>query len=183
MLTLNLYITEDVDDKTGAIVTKHSGPEIQLEHSLLSVSKWEEKYRKPFMGRDEKSQVEIVDYIDMMITSQDFEGDFITVMTPKHAQLITDYISSSPTATWFNERSGKQQPPSSEIVTSELIYYWMFSLGIDKSCESWNLNRLLTLIKVFDAKSKKPEKMSQQDVMARNKALNAQRKAKLKTKG
>lgn len=184
MLELNMYATEDIDDKTGEILVTFHGPKVWLEHSLLSLSEWEAKYRKPFLKDDEKSPEEILDYIGMMVVKQEGDEDFVSQMTQPHVKKIVEYISSTPTATWFNDRNQKKPSAmNTEVTTSELIYYWMFSLRISKECETWNLNRLLTLIKVFDAKEKKPEKMSKRDIMSQNKALNAQRRAKLKSKG
>lgn len=185
MLKLKQYVTEDIDEETGEIKVTFSGPEFQLEHSLLSVSEWETKYQKPFLSDKEKNVTELIDYIEMMVVSRESDAALQDWMTQHHMNQIQEYIASSPTATWFNDRNqqNKRPPQSSEVVTSELIYYWMFSLRISKECESWNLNRLLTLIKVFDAKEKKPEKMSKRDIMNQNKALNAQRRAKMNSKG
>lgn len=154
---------------------------LQLEHSLVSLSKWESKWCKPFLSDDNKSDEEVLDYIRCMTITQNVDPEVYNYLTKSNKSQISDYIKAPMTATWFNDRehsSGRR-----EIITSELIYYWMFSFNIPMECQKWHLNRLLTLIKVFNAKNQPPKKMSQREIMSRNAALNAARRKKLNTKG
>lgn len=181
MLELKVTISEQYDEKTGEFLEEVGI--VKLEHSLLSLSKWESKYEKPFFtDREEKTQEEILDYLCMMVVENDVPGDLLSKLTNDHVVELQNYIDKKATATWINEPE-KKTSKRREVVTSELIYYWMFSYSIPKECETWHLNRLLTLIRVFGAKNEKPKKMSKGEIMSRNRALNEQRKAKLKTKG
>lgn len=154
---------------------------IDLEHSLVAISKWESKWLKPFLSSIDKTSDEINDYILCMITS-DVEVDLIRIkMLPQHIiDEITNYIKSPMTATTINNKNSKA---SREIITSELIYYWMISRTIPFECQYWHLNRLLMLINVCDIKSSPPKKENSRDVLARNRALNAARKKALNTSG
>lgn len=161
---------------------------LQLEHSLISISKWESKWHKPFLqSSDNLNQDEILDYIKCMTISPGKVDDNIyLLLSQKNVDDIINYIKNPMTATWFSEN--KKGPRSREIITSELIYYWMVALQIPFECQKWHLNRLLTLIRVCNAKNEEANpnnknKLSKSALMSRNAALNAQRKAKLHTKG
>lgn len=153
---------------------------IQFEHSLVSISKWESKWCKSFLSGKEKTTEEILDYIICMAVTEGVTADDITRLTEDSFAKINAYIGHPMTATTFaNER----QTGGREIVTSEIIYYWMVSFNIPFECQYWHLNRLLTLIKVCNVKNNPPKKMSKQEVLSRNKALNEARKRELNTKG
>lgn len=161
---------------------------LQLEHSLISISKWESKWHKPFLQSSDNLQPEeIIDYIKCMTISPGKVDDNVYyLLTKEKVDAITDYIRNPMTATWFKEE--KNAPKSKEIITSELIYYWMVALQIPFECQKWHLNRLLTLIRVCNAKNEesmpnRKDKLSKRELMSRNAALNAQRKAKLHSKG
>ena len=163
---------------------EHETYPVELEHSLLTVSRWEALYKKPFLSdlpEHAKTEEETIDYIRMMVLDQDLPITIFDKLIRNNLIEIQEYISDSQTATTINELGKKSS--KQEIVTSEVIYYWMFSNQIDKECENWHLNRLITLIRVFAAKGAKPEKMSKSEIIAQNRALNAKRKAKYKTKG
>ncbi len=161
-----------------------------LEHSLISISKWESKWHKPFLDNTDKlSQDEIVDYIKCMTISPNNVDEKVYLYMPKDSiEKILDYIRNPMTATWFSKEETKKAKHKKEILTSELIYYWMIALQIPFECQKWHLNRLLTLIKVCDVKNEESNpnpknKPSQRQLMARAAALNAQRRAKLNSKG
>ena len=161
---------------------------LQLEHSLISISKWESKWHKPFLqSAKDLNNEEILDYIKCMTISPGKVDDHIYFfLTQENVKEIIDYIQNPMTATWFGE--DKRGPRNREIITSELIYYWMVALQIPFECQKWHLNRLLTLVRVCNAKNEESSpnnknKMSKSALMSRNAALNAQRKAKLHTKG
>lgn len=154
---------------------------LQLEHSLVSLSKWESKWNKPFLSKDSKTTEETVDYIRCMTITQNVSPEVYFRLTNEIIDQVSAYIDLPMTATTFNEeKSGKAK---SEIVTAEIIYYWMIALNIPLECQKWHLNKLLTLIRVCNIKNTPPKKMSQKEIMSRNRALNAARRKQLNTKG
>jgi hypothetical protein len=155
--------------------------EIDLEHSLVSLSKWESKYQVPFLSNGKKAPEEIFDYVKMMILTPNLPSNFITRLTDGNIRQINDYIESKQSATTFGqmpERKGR-----GETITAELIYYWMVAFNIPFECQYWHLNRLFALIRICNIKNSKPKKMSRHDIAARNRDLNAQRRALLNTNG
>ena len=160
-----------------------------LEHSLVSLSKWESKYHKPFIGTENKTQEELLYYIQCMTITQNVDPAVYSLLGQKELEEINNYITDSRTATWFNEP--KTTAPTtrhikSETVTSELIYYWMISFQIPFECQRWHLNRLLTLIRVCKIKEQqgnKSGKMSKRDILSQNAALNAARRSRMHSKG
>lgn len=155
--------------------------ELVLEHSLLSVSKWEAKWKKPFLIEGSLDTTEkTLDYIKCMtITPQKPDPNVYLCLTEDNVQEIVDYINDPMTATWFREENDKKKKLNKEILTSEVIYWQMITLGIPIEFQKWHLNRLTTLIRVCNAKNN-PEKMSKKDIAAENARINAQRLAKMK---
>ena len=153
---------------------------LQLEHSLVSISKWEAKWHKPFLDGKDKTLEQVIDYVRCMTITQNVNLEVYTRLTEGNLKDINDYIENPMTATTFSDIN---QTPSREIITSEIIYYWMVAFNIPFECQKWHLNRLLTLIKVCNVKNKPSKKMSRQEIMNRNRALNAARKKQLNTKG
>lgn len=163
-----------------------------LEHSLISISKWEAKYKKPFLVEKSMDDVEkIIFYLKCMTISPQNVDDMVYYAIDKETmEEIMEYINDPMTATWFGEdRDPKNKNRKKEIMTSEVIYWQMVALQIPWECQKWHLNRLLTLIRVCGIKNEeqygddKKKKMSKSDLLKRNAALNAQRRAKLGTKG
>ncbi len=154
---------------------------LQLEHSLVSISKWEMKWHKPFLGRDEKTQEETLDYVRCMTLTQNVDPSVYRNLNNQHMTEIGQYIENPMTATWFRE--SKNRKSSREIVTSEVIYYWMIALNIPFECQKWHLNRLLTLIRVCNEKNAPQKKMSKRQLMNRNRALNEARKKQWHSNG
>ena len=153
---------------------------ISLEHSLVSISKWEAKYHKSFINTKEKSVEEIVDYIKFMTLTQNVPDVVYLFLTEENYKSINDYISDPMTASSVND---EKKTGRGEVMTSELLYYYMFANGIPKECEKWHLNRLIMLIKIFGAKSEPPQKMNKVATAKKWANLNAQRRKALGTKG
>ena len=180
MLKLMVGATRIYDESTERF-GEQGGFELQLEHSLVSLSKWEADHEKPFLAKGVKSRDEVLDYVRCMVVTPNPPGDFLQKLSKENLEAINVYIDRKMTATWFSEI--KPEPKNQETVTSELVYYWMTLYNIPFECETWHLNRLFTLIRIATIKSGKPKKMSRAEVAARNKEINARRKKELGTKG
>ena len=153
---------------------------LELEHSLVSISKWEAKWCKPFFSKKERTYEETIDYIKQM-TLNNPDNDIYKRLSYENLKEIEEYINSPCTATYIYEN--KENSPSRETVTSELIYYWMIIFNIPAEYQYWHLNRLMMLIRVCEIKSKKPKTMGKGALMRRNSALNAARRKKYNTRG
>lgn len=153
---------------------------LQLEHSLVSLSKWESKWHKPFLNKKDKSVEEIVDYVRCMTLTQNVDPNIYRFLTEENIQEINNYIEDPMSATYIYNEDDKG---SKEQITAELIYYWMIALQIPVEFQKWHLNRLITLIRVCNVKNTPPKKRSRGEIMRRNAALNAQRRKQLNTKG
>jgi len=177
MLTITIPETELYDEiKNEFKVVREQ--KLVLEHSLVSLSKWESKWHKPFLGKDPKTREETIDYIRCM-TVNTVDPIVYQCITSKNIDQINKYIEDPMTATTIkDQKRGKH-----EIITAEIIYYWMVALQIPFECQKWHLNKLLTFINVVNIKNKPPKKMSKKDVMSRNASLNAARRKALHTKG
>ena len=180
MIQIEIPASEYYDaDKNEFFTTKKQI--LTLEHSLVAISKWESKWKKPFLSKKiDRSVEEQLDYIRCMTITQNVDPMVYYAIDIDSINKIKDYIEDPMTATWF---SNVNEKPSREIITSELIYYWMVALNIPFECQKWHLNRLLTLIRVCNVKEAPPTKMSRREIMSRNAALNAARRKKFSTKG
>lgn len=181
MLCIHVPKTELYDEVNECFirVKEHN---LQMEHSLISLSKWESKWCKPFLTKQEKSYEETIDYIKCMTLTQNVDPNVYLCLTPANIKEINDYISAPMTATTFYEGPGGNKGKQ-EIVTAELIYYWMIALQIPVEFQKWHLNRLLTLIRVCNVKNTPPKKRNQREIASSYKALNEARKKQLNTKG
>lgn len=183
MLTITINSVEMYDEVSKEFISSDETI-LQLEHSLVSLSKWESKWEKPFLGNEEKTNEQTLDYIKAMTISGDVSPEVYDHISSKNFKEISEYIDSKMSATWFNDKQTTGAGSSKkEVITSEIIYYWMISLNIPFECQYWHLNRLLTLIKVCNQKNTPEKKMSKQELIARNRALNEQRKAQLNSQG
>lgn len=179
MLKIFVPSAELYDERTERFVTVN-GRELQLEHSLVSISKWESKWKKPFLDNRVKSRDETIDYIRCMTISQNVDPNVFACLTDANIEAVNRYIDDSMTATTFKN---SQKKPNRQIITSEIIYYWMIALEIPMECQKWHLNRLLTLIRVCDEKSQPGKKKSRKDIIAENRALNQMRRARTGSRG
>jgi len=181
MLKLIIPALEKFDEiKNEFIATKEQV--LQIEHSLVSISKWESKWLKPFLIKDPpKTSIETIDYIKCMTITQNVPEEVYNNITNENMKEISNYIDSTMTATWFNEYGNKDK--TKEIITSEIIYYWMITYNIPFECQKWHLNRLLTLVQVCNKKNEKEKKMSNSEIMTKNTNLNNERRKKLNTNG
>lgn len=180
MLRITIPGGELWNERNNEFITVKEQP-LQLEHSLVSLSKWESKWCKPFLTKQEKSDEEIMDYIRCMTLTQNVDPAAYRNLSRQNYEQVDQYIEAPMTATWFGkERNG---PGNREQVTAELIYYWMIALNIPFECQKWHLNRLLTLIRVCNIKNQPGKKMSKRELLSRNAALNAARRKKLNTRG
>ena len=154
---------------------------LQLEHSLISLSKWESKWCKPFLSNDNKTTEEILDYIKYMTLTPNVDPEVYERLTSDNFADIDKYINAPMTATTFSEdKNGKR---NREVITAELIYYWMIALNIPFECQKWHLNRLLTLVRVCNIKNQPPKKRSRRDTASSYAAMNAARRKQLNSKG
>lgn len=179
MLKIIVPGVEMFDEATQEFVTV-GDVSLELEHSLVSLSKWESFYEKPFLGQ-EKSTEEVISYIKFMTLTPDIPEETFNKLSESNLSNIQEYLDAKMTATWFSDSPGS--PKSRDIITAELIYYWMIVFQIPFECENWHINRLFTLIRVCNIKQAKPKKMSRSEIAARNKELNDRRRAQLGTTG
>lgn len=180
MLSLTIPETEYFDEREGLFISVASQT-ILLEHSLMSLAAWESKWHKPFFSKEKKTREEELDYIKCMTITKNVNPLVYRGLVNTHFSKIRDYIDDPMTATTFVKNLNTK--PNRNVITAEIIYYWMIALNIPFECQRWHLNRLMTLIKVCDIKSSPSKKMSKKDIYAQNRALNAARRQKLNTKG
>lgn len=180
MLQITIPAIESWDEQKEEFITTAKEQTLQLEHSLVSISKWESKWQKPFLSKTEKTYEEIMDYIKCMTITQNVNPKTYERLSVSNINAINDYIDAPMTATVFNDKS---RSTSREIITSELIYYWMISYNIPMECQKWHINRLLTLIRVCTIKNTPPKKMSSREIANRYASLNASRRKKLNSRG
>ena len=181
MLSINIKARELFDERTSEFITVKGGT-LKLEHSLVSISKWESKWKIPFLSNEKKTKEQIDDYIRCMSINGDPDPNLIASILTEDKNRIIAYIEENHTANWISNLDDKRNHQS-EVVTSELIYYWMIAYKIPHEYEKWHLSRLLTLIEICNRENTPPKEMSQAEIIARNKALNAERKARLHSRG
>ena len=181
MLQITIPAQTDIWDASNGIFLSSKEQTLKMEHSLVSISKWESKWCKPFLSDNEKTTEEILHYIRCMTLTQNVDPIIYNLLTEDNIQDINEYIQAPMTATWFSDSNSKS--PNRRIITSELIYYWMIKLNIPVEFQKWHLNRLLTLIHVCEAEEAPPKKKSMQETISEYARINAERKKRLKTRG
>ena len=175
MLKVTIPSIEQFDESNNEFIT-HKEQILNLEHSLVSVSKWESKWHKPFLSREEKTIEETVDYIKCMTITQNVDDEVYRGLTNDNLISVREYLQEDMTATTI---SNDKKTTNREIITAEIIYYWMISLNIPFECQKWHLNKLLMLINVCNIKSQPQKKMNKRDIARRNASLNEERKNKM----
>jgi len=178
MLQITIPAIEQYDEGSGFSTSKEQV--LQLEHSLVSLSKWESKWCKLFLSKNNKTTEETLDYIRCMTLTQNVSSNTYTLLTDTNIDEVGVYINLPMTATKISE---DKQVINREIITSEIIYYWMVTMNIPFECQKWHLNRLLTLINVCNIKNKPQKKMSRKEIQSRNASINAARRQALNTNG
>ena len=180
MLQITIPATELYDEQNNEYIYTDETT-LRLEHSLISLSKWESKWCKSFLSNKALTPEESQDYVRCMTITKGIDPNVYLSLTAENMKAIHDYIAAPMTATYFSEsKTGKL---NNEPITSDLVYYWMVALQIPFECEKWHLNRLLTLIRVCNVKNQPPKKMSSRELMSRNAAINAANRKRFNSKG
>ena len=179
MLKITIPSIELYDESSGAF-THTKEQVLHMEHSLVSLSKWESKWKKPFISKEGKTTEETIDYIKHMTITQNVDPKLYDYITNDNITAVQEYIAEPMTATTFSNGDNK---PTREIITAEIIYYWMVSFNIPFECQKWHLNKLLTLVNVCNIKNSPPKKMTRGEVAKRNSSLNSARKNSMKSRG
>lgn len=184
MLEIVVPLSEEGWDEVKEEFVEPEKKILQLEHSLVSLSKWESKYHKPFLTKEKKTPEETTDYIKFMTITEHVDSDVYNHLTPENIRKVNEYIKDPMTATWFSEDKSKGKGRlTGEQITAELIYYWMIALNVPSEYQWWHLNKLLTLIRVCNVKNQPQKKMSRKELIAKQAALNAKRRKELNSKG
>lgn len=188
MLEITIPAVEMWDPIKEEFIQSTKSETLQLEHSLISLSKWESKWKKPFLDKGLQGYEETIDYIRCMTISKVNDPNVYYRIPVSELNKVGEYIHDPMTATWFSDDSKKKNNKrggtyKKEIITAEILYYDMIALGIPFECQKWHLNRLITLIKVCQRKQEKPDKQSKREIMEHNRELNAARRAAMRSKG
>lgn len=181
MLPIKVPDWDEWDEKSEMFV-RHKGPLLKLEHSLISISRWEAITHKPFLNNKDRTDQDMLIYIRCMAMEKEPSYEELMHLRADDFERIGKYIDDSQTATWFREEPGRKSP-SRRIITSELIYYWMIKAGVPFECQKWHINRLMTLIRVVNEEEKPKKKMPRKAMLAQRAKLNAERRARLGTTG
>lgn len=179
MLTITVWIAEQYDELKEEFIPEKE-LSLTLEHSLVSLSKWESTWCVPFMSKVAKTDEQTLDYIRCMTITKNVDPDVYRFLSEENIKQVKDYIDAPMTATVLhNDKTNVNR----QVITSEKIYYWMIALNIPYKYEKWHLNRLLTLINVCDIENRPPKKMNKNEIMRRNRETNEARKKMLNTNG
>lgn len=156
---------------------------VTLEHSLISLAKWESKWQVPFFDGKPKTPTQNLDYIRCMVVGNIKDDRIFDHLSEEEVLQIQSYMAAPMTATTFSERNKSKRKVKKETMTAEVIYARMCTHNISFECQKWHLNRLLTLIRVCDLRDSPPEKMSKKETSMWYAEQNANRRAKYGTRG
>lgn len=183
MVEITIPAQELYNEKENRFFDIQKPIKVELEHSLLAISKWESHFCKPFLDKKKKTKAEAIYYLKCMSLNNEIPEEAFFGVTDSELKKVIDYIDSPQTATVINDKARSKKGSNGETTTAELIYYWMNECNIPKECELWHLNRLMSLIEITSIKRQPEKKMSKRDIMSSNRALNAMRKARTGSKG
>lgn len=179
MLQIVVPACNDLWDERNECFITTKEQRLTLEHSLVSISKWESKWKRPFFKEPPATIDELLDYIKFMTLTQNVDPNVYLAIPVSVIDEIKAYMEDTMTATWFSNINDK---PNHRIITSELVYCWMFQLQIPMECQKWHINRLMTLIRVCSEENKPAKKMSPAETRARHRQINAMRRKSRKIK-
>lgn len=179
MLEITIPDGELYDESSNEFITI-KGVVLRLEHSLVSISKWESNWKEPFLSEVPKSIAQTVDYVKCMTINQNIDPMVYEALSNEHINQVNEYIKESRTATTFSDKGNGSRR---DVITSELIYWWMAQFNIPMECQKWHLSRLLALIRIASIKNSPQKSMSRQAVLSQNAALNAARRKARGSKG
>ena len=184
MLKITIPGVEQYDPEKN-LFYKTKETSLTLEHSLVSLSKWESKWKIPFLNNKNMTPEQLLDYVRCMTLTQNVDPLVYNALTKENLQDIVSYLEDPMSATTINEHNMKMAGPpgKSKIITSEVIYYWMSALHIPFECQKWHLNRLMMLIRVAAIEQQPPKKMSKAEAIRQQRSLNAARRAKHHSRG
>lgn len=187
MLQITIPKGETYNQNTGMFYTVEKPVTIQLEHSLISIQKWEAKWNKPFLYTDKahpKTQEETIDYIRCMCLTPNVKEDVFYCIKPREQQIIANYIDAPMTATTFRKLPNNSTGTGKKrIITAEIIYYWMISYNIPCEYRKWHINQLMTLIRVFNEENAPKKKRNRRELLAEQKMINEANRKRFNTKG
>ncbi len=181
MLSITIKGDEDYDEEANKFIKVGEDITVELEHSLISLSKWESKYQRPFLSDGKKSREEIFGYLQAMLVTPNVDPDVLFKCSQDQIDEIQAYIDSSQSATTFGQMPERQG--RGEVITSELIYYWMVAYTIPFECQYWHLNRLFSLVKIYNVKNSPKKKIPRHELALQRRKINEERRAALGTKG
>lgn len=179
MLEITIPDTELYDEIANEFV-EVKGVVLRLEHSLVSISKWESNWKEPFLSEEPKTLAQTIDYVRCMTINQNVDPKVYEALTNENINAVNEYIGESRTATTFSDTNKSSRK---DIITSELIYWWMAQFNIPMECQKWHLSRLLALVRIASIKSSPQKNMSRRAVLSQNAALNAARRKARGSKG
>ena len=183
MITITIPAQELYNEAENRFFNIEKPVTVQLEHCLLSVSKWEMKWHIPFLDKEKKTKAQAISYLHCMCLDPSIPEEVFFGVPVSEMDRVLKYIEDPMTATKINDKARSKKGNTGEVVTSELIYYWMNECNIDMSCETWPLTRLMNLVEITSIKRQPEKKMSKRDIMSHNKSLNAIRRAKMGSLG
>lgn len=176
MLEIIIPGEEGFDEAKEEFVSTKPEVKVRLEHSLATVSKWESEIQVAFLGKHQKTESELFRYVEIMVQEPFDNYEDLSRLSEDNMVAIRDYITSPASATRLMELPGKGQ--NREVITSELIYYWMVALNIPWEAQHWHLNRLLTLVDLIQRKQNSGNnKMSKADMARHRSKTNQLRRA------
>ena len=163
-----IYIpAQDLWDESRGEFISIKEHKLTLEHSLVSLTKYESNWHTPFLSPEEKTQEQVMDYIRCMVMGDDYDDNFIYALTPQDLKKIETYIATDQTASTIPEEKNNTEPKSNELMTSELIYYYLGQIQcLTPTIENWHLSRTLTLIRIASWKQKPEKELNKKEALA-----------------